>query len=93
MSNNDSFQFGDITGPYIATLVRDYSMLELECISKVSMQTRDSRPTWASLFTNSLLRLQSKVIRRGHIGQGALNYVETLLMHSKCVRIFPRKEL
>ena len=31
--------------------------------------------------------------RRGHIGRGALNCVETLLMHSKCVRKFPRKEL
>ena len=27
--------------------------------------------------------------RRGHIGQGAINCVETLLMHSKCVRKFP----
>ena len=31
--------------------------------------------------------------RRGHIGRGALNCIETLLMHSKCVRKFPRKEL
>ena len=31
--------------------------------------------------------------RRGHIGRGALNCVETLLMHSKCLRKFPRKEL
>ena len=28
--------------------------------------------------------------RRGHIGQGAINCVETLLIHSKCVRKFPR---
>ena len=26
--------------------------------------------------------------RRGHIGRGAINCVETLLMHSKCVRKF-----
>ena len=31
--------------------------------------------------------------RRGHIGRGALNCVETLLMHSKCLRKFPQKEL
>ena len=31
--------------------------------------------------------------RRGHIGRGTLNCVETLLMHCKCLRKFPRKEL
>ena len=31
--------------------------------------------------------------RQGHIGRGALNCVETLLMHSKCLRKFPQKEL
>ena len=29
--------------------------------------------------------------RQGHIGRGAINCVETLLMHSKRVRKFPRK--